>query len=32
SSPEAERLAAGAGLPYVRNRCIAVEHRRLVDG
>ncbi|GIV59439.1 MAG: CoA-binding protein [Rhodothermaceae bacterium] len=32
SSPEAERLARQAGLPYVKNRCIAVEHGRLVDG
>ncbi|GIV59441.1 MAG: hypothetical protein KatS3mg043_0530 [Rhodothermaceae bacterium] len=31
SSPEAERLARQAGLPYVKNRCIAVEHGRLVD-
>lgn len=29
SSPEAERLAQEAGLPYVRNRCIFIEHRRL---
>ena len=29
SSPEAEALAEEAGLPYVRNRCIMVEHRRL---
>ena len=27
-SAEAERLAADAGLPYVRNRCIMVEHAR----
>lgn len=27
-SPEAERLALEAGLPYVRNRCIMVEHAR----
>lgn len=27
-SPEAERLAVEAGLPYVRNRCIMVEHAR----
>jgi len=26
SSPEAERVAADAHLPYVRNRCIKVEH------
>ena len=29
SSPEAEALADEADLPYVRNRCIMVEHRRL---
>lgn len=28
SSAEAERRAAAAGLPYVRNRCILVEHAR----
>lgn len=28
SSPEAEQIAAEAGLPYVRNRCIKVEHAR----
>jgi len=28
SSPKAEQLAADAGLPYVHERCIAVEHRR----
>ena len=28
SSPEARSLAADAGLPYVRNRCIKVEHAR----
>ena len=28
SSPEAERLADEAGLVYVRNRCILVEHAR----
>lgn len=27
-SQEAERLATAAGLPYVRNRCIMVEHAR----
>lgn len=26
SSPEAQQVAADAGLPYVRNRCIKVEH------
>lgn len=33
-SSDAERLAEGAGLPYVRNRCIMVEHaaRRSGDG
>ena len=30
SSPEARSLAAEAGLPYVRNRCIKVEHARLI--
>ena len=30
SSPEAKALAEEAGLPYVENRCIMVEHRRLV--
>lgn len=30
SSPEAEELAAEAGLPYVRNRCIKVEYDRLL--
>lgn len=30
SSPEAEHLAADAGLPYVRNRCIKVEYDRLL--
>ena len=28
SSSEAERLAQEAGLPYVKNRCIMVEHSR----
>ena len=28
SSPEAEGLAADADLPYVRNKCIMVEHQR----
>jgi hypothetical protein len=28
SSDEAEQIAAAAGLPYVRNRCIKVEHAR----
>jgi hypothetical protein len=28
SSAEAEQLADDAGLPYVRNKCIMVEHRR----
>lgn len=27
SSPEAEALAEEAGIPYVKNRCIMVEHR-----
>jgi hypothetical protein len=30
SSPEAEKLAAEAGLPYVRNRCIKVAYDRLL--
>ncbi len=30
SSPEAERLAEEAGLPYVRDRCIYVDHRSLL--
>ena len=30
SSPEAETLAAEAGLPYVRNRCIKVAYDRLL--
>lgn len=30
SSPEAEELAAEAGLPYVRNRCMKIEYNRLV--
>lgn len=29
SSMEAEQLAQEAGLPYVRNRCIMVEHGRI---
>jgi uncharacterized protein len=29
SSPEAEQRAADAGLPYVRNRCIKIDHARL---
>ena len=28
SSPEADQLAREAGLPYVKNRCIMVEHSR----
>jgi uncharacterized protein len=28
SSSEAEHLATEAGLPYIRNRCIMVEHDR----
>lgn len=32
SSPEAQRLAEEAGLPYVSNRCILVEHSRLGVG
>jgi hypothetical protein len=31
SSSEAEALAADAGLPYVRNRCIKVEYDRLLE-
>lgn len=30
SSPEAEELAAEAGFPYVRNRCIKIEYDRLL--
>lgn len=29
-SPEAERLAGEAGLPYVANRCLMVDHAALV--
>ena len=29
-STEAERIAAGAGLPYVANRCLMVDHARLM--
>ena len=29
SSPEAEQLAADAGLPYVANRCLMVDHAAL---
>lgn len=30
SSPDARRRALEADLPYVENRCIMVEHRRLI--
>ncbi|PSQ91528.1 MAG: hypothetical protein BRD52_07825 [Bacteroidetes bacterium SW_4_67_19] len=30
SSKEAEALAEKGGLPYVKNRCIMVEHGRLL--
>lgn len=30
STPEAERVAEEAGLPYVRNRCILVERERVL--
>ncbi|MFB6099588.1 MAG: CoA-binding protein [Salinibacter sp.] len=30
SSPEAKELAAEAGLPYVRNRCVKIEYDRLL--
>lgn len=30
SSTEAERIASEAELPYVKNRCILVEHGRLI--
>lgn len=30
SSPEAKELAEGAGLPYVRNRCLKIEYDRLL--
>lgn len=29
SSPDAEKLAADAGLTYIKNRCIKIEHRAL---
>ena len=29
-NPEAQRLAEAAGLPYVANRCIMVDHRMLL--
>ncbi len=29
STSQAQRLAEDAGLPYVKNRCIMVEHRRV---
>lgn len=32
SSPEAKQLAQTAGMPYVENRCIYVEHRRWAGG
>ena len=32
STSEAQRRAEEAGLPYVKNRCIMVEHRRMGDG
>ena len=32
STNEAQRLAEEAGLPYVKDRCIMVEHRRTADG
>ncbi len=32
STNEAQRLAEDAGLPYVNNRCIMVEHRRTAEG
>ena len=30
TSPEAERIATEAGLDYIENRCIYVEHARLI--
>lgn len=32
STREAQRLAEEAGLPFVKNRCIMVEHRRMAEG
>ncbi len=32
STNKAQRLAEEAGLPYVKNRCIMVEHRRVLTG
>lgn len=29
SSPEAQKKAGDAGLPYVKNKCMMVEHKRL---
>lgn len=31
-SPEARRLAEDAGLEYVEDRCIMIEHRRKLQG
>ena len=31
STQEAQQLAEDAGLPYVKNRCIMVEHRRVLE-
>ena len=31
-SPEAKRLAANAGLPFVQNRCLMLDHARLARG
>ncbi len=30
SSPEAKSIAEEAGLPYIENRCLMVEHKRLL--
>lgn len=32
SSAEAAEISAKAGIPYVEDRCIKIEHRRLVRG
>jgi predicted CoA-binding protein len=30
-SPEAQRLAGEAGIPFIQDRCMKVEHQRLYD-
>lgn len=32
ANPEARAIAAAAGLPYVEDRCVLIEHRRQVKG